>query len=224
VTKRYESKSNTHAAKGKRAAKALTLTLAAAVAAPLLSSGITTAEVSANGLSPADSGEQTESVFNALPQTTSPVVQALDKLNSASTASELQSTLEAAELALNLTAYNALSEQDRAAAAEALLSSGVPLADSAAVQEALNRAVAAQRDAAVLRDALVAVNSSGDSTQLQRALESPYLGLVMLHYRKLTPEQKQAVAEAVRAEAPAGGFPSRAALQQALNNAIVSLA
>lgn len=219
-----QSKSKKQTTKSKHAVKALTLTLAAAVAAPLLSSGITTAEGAVNEAPSAVSVEQAEGASITLPEAPSLALQALDKLNSASTASELQSTLEAVELALNLTAYNALSEPDRTAAAEALLDSGVPLADSAAVQEALNRAVAAQRDAAVLREALAAVNASGDAAQLQNALQSPYLGLVMLHYRKLSPEQKLSVAEAVLDAAPAGGFQDRAALQQALNAAVASLA
>jgi hypothetical protein len=186
---------------------------------------------------PADPANPVNEVLEELIPTTAPIetieepaavvqpeVSALDSVQNAGSVTELQTALTAVELALNLTGYNALSAADQEQAAEALLNgaSGEGFTDSAAVQQALNQAVAAQRDVAALRDAITAVNSADSAVQLQSALEVPYLGLVMLNYRQLSAEGKLAAAGAMLQAVPAAGFANRADIQQAFNAAIAA--
>jgi len=154
-----------------------------------------------------------------------PGVAALKSVQTAESIIELHIALSAVELALNLTGYQALSPEDQAQVAAVLLkaNSGEAFADSGALQQALNKAVAAQRDIAALRDAIAAVNSAKSAEQLKSALEVPYLGLVLLNYRDLSDEGKFAAADAVLQAAPAGGFVNRTDIQKALNTAIAAV-
>ncbi|MBJ6360067.1 hypothetical protein ACFOQM_01875 [Paenibacillus sp. GCM10012307] len=154
-----------------------------------------------------------------------PEVAALNPAQTAKSVAELQTALTAVELALNLTGYQSLSPEDQAEVAAVLLNSnsGEAFGDSGAIQQALNKAVAAQRDIAALRDAITAVNSAQSAEQLKRALEVPYLGLVLLNYRNLSEEGKLATAAAVLQAVPAGGFVSRTDIQKSFNTAIAAV-
>ncbi len=240
---------NTNAS-GKKArksvAKALTLTLAAAAVVPLLPAHFTKAEITQEAHAPAapdtaleaasDEQASDEQAAVAEPAPAAPIeeereavaqpeVNGLNQIQNAATAEELQNALPAVELALNLTAYQTLGAEDQAQVAAALLNDAAeqPLTDSNVIQQLLNKAVAAQRDAAALRDAFGAVNSGADAAELKAALESPYLGLVLLNYRNLSEEGRLAAAAELLKLKPAGGFESRAELQKAFNAAIASV-
>jgi len=154
-----------------------------------------------------------------------PGVTALKSVQTAESIIELHIALSAVELALNLTGYQALSPEDQAQVAAVLLksNSGEAFADSGTIQQALNKAVAAQRDISAFRDAIALVNSANSAEQLKSALEVPYLGLVLLNYRDLSDEGKLAAADAVLQAAPAGGYVNRTDIQKALNTAIASV-
>jgi len=154
-----------------------------------------------------------------------PEVAALNLVQSAESIIELHIALSSVGLALNLTGYQALSPEDQAQVAAVLLKnkSGEAFADSGAIQQALNKAVAAQRDVAALREAIQAVNSAKSAEQLKSALEVPYLGLILLNYRDLSDEGKLAAADAVLQAAPAGGFVNRTDIQKAFNTAVAGV-
>jgi hypothetical protein len=237
----------------KRIAKALTLTIAAATVVPLLPANFTTAQVSrdvhavdaadisaqlppvdaANPVNQEPEGEQTPvqepteevEVPTESEDVVQPEVAALNPVQTAETVTELQNALAAVELALNLTGYQALSAEDQAQVAAVLLGSNSDeaFADSGAIQQALNKAVAAQRDIAALRDAIASVNSAESAEQLKSALEVPYLGLVLLNYRNLSDDAKLAAATAVLQAAPTGGFVNRTDIQKTFNTAIAGV-
>ncbi|TXK70854.1 hypothetical protein [Paenibacillus sp. N3.4] len=214
----------------------MTATMAASTVVAILPADFTKADMSQGG-SVTDavynqpdvpSTSVTDAVYKPIvlpvPVIAIPSVQALEAVQNAKSAVELKTALTAAGLALNLTSFNALSQEDQVAAAEALLSQSTEgYTDTAAVQQALNKVVAVQRDVAALRNAVAAVNSAGSASQMQSALETPYLGLVMMNYRKLNAEGKLAAAEAVRKAIPTGGFVSRTDIQKAFNTAIASV-
>ncbi|WP_141501542.1 hypothetical protein [Paenibacillus luteus] len=229
----------------KTVAKALTLTIAAATVVPLLPANFTTAEVSQDVsvadtvyIQPIDTANPVIEAPEESPLVDGPTeeieepaivvqteVTALESLQNAVSAAELQVTLTAVELALNLTGYHSLSPEDQAQVAEVLftMNSSAAFTDSGVIQQVLNKAVAAQRDTAVLRDAITAVNTADSAVRLQSALEVPYLGLVMLNYRKLSAEGKLAAADSVLQAVPANGFLNRTEIQKAFNIAIAAV-
>ncbi|WP_139999677.1 hypothetical protein [Paenibacillus paridis] len=229
----------------KTVAKALTLTIAAATVVPLLPANFTTAEVSQDVsvadtvyIQPTDTASPAIEAAEESPRVDVPTVEidapaivvqtevtAVDSIQNAVSAEELQVALTAVELALNLTGYHELSPVDQAQVAEVLFSihSNVAFTDSGVIQQALNKAVAAQRDISVLRDAITAVNTATSAVQMKNALEVPYLGLVMLNYRNLSAEGKLAAADLVLQAVPAEGFLNRTDIQKTFNGAIASV-
>ncbi|WP_053375044.1 hypothetical protein [Paenibacillus sp. FJAT-27812] len=215
-----KKKSDSKKPLSKKVAQVMTATLAASTVVAVLPADFIKADMF-QGDSVSDSVyDQSTTVTDSV--YVQPFVQALEAVRVADSAATLQQALSAVELALNLTGYNELSPLDQEAVAQALLSAG-NYADTAELQDALNKAVAVQRDAVALRNAVAAVNSADSAAQIQSALEAPYLGLILINYRKLNADGKLAAAETVREAVPAGGYNGRTDIQKAFNEAIASV-
>jgi len=153
------------------------------------------------------------------------VASALAAINAAATDAEMQAALTAPDLGLNLTGYQALSPGGQTAVANELITvRGAGYADQAAVQTALNSAVATQQNAEALTAAVAAVNSAADASAMRTALESANLGLILTSYNLLSSTGKDVVADAVLAARPGGGYADKAAIQTALNDAVTARA
>lgn len=151
---------------------------------------------------------------------------AVAAVNGAADAAATRSALEAANLGLILTSYNALSGAGKDAVAASVLAArpGGGYADKAAIQTALNDAVTARADAESLTTAVANVNGAADGAAIRTALESPYLGLILTSYSALSDAGKNSVANAVLAARPGGGYGSQADIQSALNSAVTTAA
>ncbi|WP_281889288.1 hypothetical protein [Paenibacillus sp. YYML68] len=150
---------------------------------------------------------------------------ALQLLSQAADASSMKAVLGAPELALNLSLLEELAAEDQTAVAAELVKLNIAgqFGSTLELQTALDAAVAAQRDVAALRNAIAAVSQAADAASMKEALESPYLGLVMVGYRTMTDEAKLQVADAVKNAVPSEGFTDRGAVQTAFKKAVVAV-
>lgn len=149
---------------------------------------------------------------------------AVKAVNDAATAAATQTALESSSLGLTLTTYNTLSATQKTAAATAVFTAKpatTGYADKAAIQAALDVAVAAQLQVVGEQAAVNAVNGALTVNSMQVALESPALGLTLTNYNTLGAVSKELVAQAVLGAKPATtGYADKAAIQAALDAAV----
>ncbi|MBJ6360069.1 immunoglobulin-like domain-containing protein, partial [Paenibacillus sp. GCM10012307] len=144
------------------------------------------------------------------------VAQAVDVVNAAADANSIKSALTASVLNLSLTTYNGLLTADKdAVAAFVLANRGLGFADQAAVQAALDGAIATNAP-------IAAVNLATDAVAAQLALEAAPLGLDLGNaYTVWASADKTAVASALVANRPIDGYVNIAAVQAAFNAAVI---
>ncbi|WP_331459320.1 immunoglobulin-like domain-containing protein, partial [Paenibacillus sp. FJAT-27812] len=143
---------------------------------------------------------------------------AVADVNIAVNAGATQTALEAGSLSLNLGAlYPTWTAADKTAVAASVLAA-LPVggySDKAAVQAAFNTAVTA-------RIAVADVNIAADAAATQTALEAGSLSLTLGVYQTWATADKAAVAAAVYAGIPVGGFADKAAVQAAFDAAVTA--
>ncbi len=145
------------------------------------------------------------------------VAQAVDVVNAAAADSSMKSALTSTVLALDLTVYTGLLAADQnAIVSHVLTNRGAGFADKAAVQSALNTAIAANAP-------MASVNLAGNAAAAEAALEAAALGLDQgTDYPTWDTADHAAVAEAVRTARPATGYVNVAAVQTAFDAAVVA--
>jgi len=144
------------------------------------------------------------------------VAVAIEQLNLAGNAATMRVALENTTLNLTLGAFAGWGNADKDAVANGVIAArGAGYLNKAAVQAALDSEINA-------RMAVAAVNNATNAEDMQTALESNLLGLTPGAYTGWTPADQAAVATAVHAARPVGGFVSKAAVQTAFNNAITA--
>jgi hypothetical protein len=136
-------------------------------------------------------------------------------VNTAATASDMQTALQDIALGLSLTVYSTWMDVDKGAVAAEVLAvrpvSG--FANKAAVQLAVNTAVTA-------RTPVATVNLASSASSMETALENGALGIALGSYATWKAADQAAVATDVLASRPVGGFADKSAIQSDFNAAI----
>jgi hypothetical protein len=149
-------------------------------------------------------------------QTALDLAVAIEYVNIAADAEEMQEALEDATLNLTFGAYTGWKPADKAAVADDVLAARTAAyVDKAAIQ--------AEVDAAILaRTAVAAVNGAADAAAIQTALESGSLSLTFGAYTGWKPADKAAVAAAVLGARPTDGYAAKVDVQTAFTNAVTA--
>ncbi|WP_270171970.1 immunoglobulin-like domain-containing protein [Paenibacillus sp. SYP-B4298] len=145
------------------------------------------------------------------------ISQAVDVVNAAADRGSIKSALTAVVLGLSLDTYNGLLLNDKNTVADAVLAArpGGGFADKAAVQAALDAALAANAP-------LAAVNLAGDTAAMRAALEAALLGLTPGVYSTWLTADRNAVADAVQSARSGDGYIDQAAVQTAFDTAVTN--
>ncbi|WP_442950612.1 hypothetical protein, partial [Paenibacillus sp. FJAT-27812] len=151
------------------------------------------------------------------------LLNAINAVNSAASASDMRTALENTALGLILTTYNNLSTPSgKLGAAQLLLdyrTANGSFADQAAIQSEFNNVVQDQLDEEALSLAVGSVNAATDAATMTTALEDPYLGLVLTSFHNLSSQvSRDAVAQQMHDfKQSSGAYASKAAIQSKLN-------
>src|SRR6056297_133953 len=145
---------------------------------------------------------------------------ALGQVNDTTDAAGMQTALETyqAELGLTMTDYNALGSSYKTDVASELLS-GKPYASVSALASAFDSAVAGQKSAQELDDAIAEVNAAVNTEAMQTALtgNSAVLGIDLSGYNALSEAGKANVADTMGDQSP---FASASAIADAFDAAV----
>ncbi|MFC0212719.1 immunoglobulin-like domain-containing protein [Paenibacillus chartarius] len=145
------------------------------------------------------------------------LVIAVEAVNTSYDTTSTHTAITSPVLGLNLTVYNALLKADRNAVAD-LVRAGVGggYADKAAIQTALDSAIATNAP-------MAAVNKAATAAAAEAALEDVALGLNLgASYPAWTTADQAAVAADVVANRPSTGYVDAAAVQTAFDNAVTA--
>ncbi|WP_281889285.1 immunoglobulin-like domain-containing protein [Paenibacillus sp. YYML68] len=143
--------------------------------------------------------------------------------NSAASVAEMQAALTRVDMALNLTGYNSLSSTGKDIVAQNLLNyrnSNGNYASSSVIQTQLNTEVTARQNVENMENALANVNNAASAADMNTALRSTHLGLILASYNALTSDASRLAVSQKMIDNRGGGYADKNAIQTMLNNQV----